>query len=77
MRKLTEMTNIEYARSLYREELSLVNRVARTYIESLVGPNAPLWEQEKAYNQWCNSPYDGYGWQRARLEMAGKIVILG
>lgn len=71
---LKGMTNLDYARSLERSELPLIIKVARTYIEKIVGPDAPLWSKETAYNHWCNSPYDDNGWARARLERVGKTI---
>ena len=75
--KLKEMTNLQYARSLDRSELPLINKVVRAYIAKVVGAEAPLWRKEQAYNQWCEEPYDEGGWYRARLERAGKTVVFG
>lgn len=75
--KLKEMTNLQYARGLDRGELPLIIKVARAYIDKVVGAEAPLWKKEQAYNQWCDAPYDECGWYRARLERAGKTVVFG
>lgn len=70
-----ELTNIEYARTLDYRELPLIVRVARDYIKRLVGENAPLFMKEKAYNQWCDEPFDIDIWDKIRAERAGKVVI--
>ena len=73
--KIKEMTNLGYARSLDRGDLPLIIKVARAYITKVVGPEAPLWKREKAYEEWCMEPYDDSGWSRARLERAGKAIV--
>ena len=70
-----EVTNLAYAKSLDRSELPLINKVARAYITAVVGPDAPLQAREKAYEQWCEAPYDDSLWCRIRLERAGKVVV--
>lgn len=74
--KPKDVTNIQYARSLDRSELPLIIKVTKAYIAKVVGAEAPLWKKEQAYNQWCDEPYDEYGWYRARLERAGKAMVL-
>ena len=73
--KQRDMTNLGYARSLDRGDLPLIIKVARAYITKVVGPDAPLWKREKAYEEWCMADYDEVGWYRARLERAGKTMI--
>lgn len=63
-------SNGSYALSLTVLDLPLINHVARTYINKKVGEDAPLWEKEKAYNEWLESDYDVEAWSRARLERA-------
>ena len=70
-------TNIMYARSLFLADLPLINRVARNYINAVVGENAPLWKKEMAYNQWENEEFDPQKWERARLEMSSKCFTFG
>lgn len=72
---LVELTNGSYALSLTKADLPLVNRVARAYIDGKVGPDTPIWEREKAYNEWLEAEYDYPAWERARLEDAGKVVF--
>lgn len=69
------MTNRDYALTLVRVDLPLVNRVARAYINGKVGPDAPLWDKEMAYNEWLNANYDGQAWERARLERASSAIL--
>ena len=76
LKNLKEMTNLEYAKTLDRAELPLIIKVARAYIEKIVGSEAPLYVKELAYNHWCNSAYDNNGWARARLERAGKVITV-
>ena len=73
--KQKDVTNLGYARSLDRGDLPLIIKVARAYIDKVVGPNAPLWKREKAYEEWAISDYDEVGWYRARLERAGKTMV--
>lgn len=73
--KQRDMTNLGYARSLDRGDLPLIIKVARAYIAKVVGPDAPLWKCEKAYEEWCMADYDEVGWYRARLERAGKTMV--
>ena len=63
-------SNGSYASSLTVLDLPLINKVARAYINKRVGEDAPLWEKEKAYNEWLEADYDVDGWARARFERA-------
>lgn len=65
------MTNYGYCLSLTRNELPLVNRVIRTFINKTVGEDAPVWEKERAYKEWCGRKYseDSIAWETARREM--------
>ena len=74
-KKVREMTNIEYARTLDRGDLFLINRVATDYIKRIVGENAPIWIKEKAFDQWCNEPYNAKIWDKIRAERAGKLIF--
>ena len=69
-------SNKEYALSLTVLDLPLINHVARSYINKKVGEDAPLWEKEKAYEEWYHADYDVDGWARARFERALKRDIL-
>ena len=62
------MTNGEYARTILPKELPLIVRVATEYIHKKVGSDAPLWEKEKAYDEWFNDTFDGRIWEKFRLE---------
>lgn len=69
--KKSIMTNLGYCLSLTINDIALVNRVIRTFIAKRVGADAPIWEREKAYNEWCSRSYeDDYSaWETARKEM--------
>lgn len=70
-------TNMEYANSLNIDKLPLVIKVVRAYVSRVVGLDSPIWVKEEAFDEWCNQPYDTYGWEKARCEMAGKIAVFG
>lgn len=72
---MVEYTNLQYANSLNIDKMPLVIKVVRAYVDRVVGLDSPIWEKERAFDEWCESPYDTYGWERARCEMAGKIAV--
>lgn len=63
------MTNLGYCLSLSKKDISLVNRVVQTVIEKRVGVDAPIWDKEKVYDQWCSEPFDQEAWDRTKFEM--------
>lgn len=70
-----DLTNLGYARGLDRGDLPLIIKVAKAYIASVVGVDAPLWLKERAYSDWCAAPYDDYLWSKMRRERAGKAIV--
>ena len=62
--KKKEMTNLEYAKTLTRDELSRIVKVANEFIEKLVGKDAPLDKREKAYIKWCVEKFDPDVWYK-------------
>jgi hypothetical protein len=72
---IREMTNMEYANSLNVDKMPLVIKVVKAYVSRVVGLDSPIWVKEKTFDEWCSMPYDSYGWERARCEMAGKIAV--
>lgn len=58
------MTNLEYAKTLTKNELGLISKVANTFIDKLVGRNASMENREKAYVKWCVAEYDPDVWYK-------------
>lgn len=58
------MTNIDVA--IASDDITLVDRVARRYINSKVGVDAPIWDREKAFNEWAVAEYDDHAWSEER-----------
>lgn len=60
------MTNEEYCRTLTREDLWLVVKVAERFIQKECGLDAPRWVKEAAFDKWYKDIYDPDEWYRAK-----------
>ena len=65
---LKNMTNEEYSRCILPKELPLIVRVATYCIDRKVGSEAPLWDKERAYDEWLQEKFDGDFWEKFRVE---------
>lgn len=54
------MTNLEYSHHI--NDITLMARVVLKYIYKFITPDAPLWEKEKLYDEWCSLECDKRAW---------------
>ena len=69
------ITNREYfGRCCDRERLAQINRYAQRALSKRVSPDAPIWEKEKAYEEWLEEEFDVRKFEAAKLDRHGNAI---
>jgi hypothetical protein len=63
---ISNMTNRDFIMTRDREDFFVVNRMCQWAIKKKVGEDAPLWEKEKAYEEFMSEPLDWALWSEAK-----------